>query len=108
MTNQSPLLTGGQIRDAFHHLAERLRRRGVSADIYVVGGAAMALAYDARRVTRDIDAVFVPHGIVIEESRKVAELLGLPNWWLNEQASAYVASGQDIGRHPYLTIQICG
>jgi len=36
--------------------------RGVVADVFVVGGAAMALAYDATRVTRDIDATFVPHG----------------------------------------------
>ena len=48
------------------------------------GGAAMALAYDAARVTRDVDAVFKPHGIVLEEARKVADDLGLPYWWLNE------------------------
>jgi len=28
--------------------------RGVVADIFIVGGAAMALAYDATRVTRDV------------------------------------------------------
>jgi hypothetical protein len=55
--------------------------------MFVVGGAAMALAYDAARVTRDVDAVFMPHGLVLEEARQVAEDLGLPYWWLNEQAS---------------------
>jgi hypothetical protein len=55
----------------------------------------MALAYDTARVTRDVDAVFKPHGIVLEEARKVADDLGLPYWWLNEQASAYGS--------PYLT-----
>src|SRR3954447_11903370 len=35
-----------------------LARLGVVADLYVFGGAAMALAYDSRRATRDIDAVF--------------------------------------------------
>jgi hypothetical protein len=38
----------------------------------------MALAYDAQRVTRDVDAVFVPHGIVHEEAVRVADDLGLP------------------------------
>jgi hypothetical protein len=42
------------------------------------------LAYDVQRVTRDVDARFVPHGIVLEEARRVAEDLGLPPWWLNE------------------------
>jgi hypothetical protein len=33
--------------------------------VFIVGGAAMALAYDASRVTRDVDARFLPHGIVL-------------------------------------------
>ena len=33
----------------------------------------MTLAYDAKRVTRDVDARFMPHGIVLAEARRVAE-----------------------------------
>jgi hypothetical protein len=55
----------------------------------------MALAYDSRRATRDVDALFKPHGIVHEEALAVAAELGLPRWWLNEQASSYVAPGGD-------------
>jgi hypothetical protein len=79
------------IEEAFRQLGDRLAKRGVVADIYVFGGAAMALAYDSRRATRDVDALFKPHGIVLEEARAVAAELGLPNWWLNEQASSYAA-----------------
>jgi hypothetical protein len=49
-----------ELEQAFTALGERLARRGVVADVFVVGGAAMALAYDATRVTRDVDARFVP------------------------------------------------
>jgi len=90
-----PLLDRHAIEDAFRRLGDRLAHRGVVADLYVFGGAAMALAYDARRSTRDIDAVFQPHGVVLEEARVVATELGLPSWWLNEQASAYVARRRD-------------
>lgn len=90
-----PLLDRDRIRDLFRRLGERLQRRGVVGDIYVIGGAAMALAFDARRSTRDIDAVFLPQGIVLEEAQALAAELGLPGWWLNEQASAYVAPGGD-------------
>lgn len=38
----------------------------------------MALACDATRVTRDVDAPLVPHGVVVEETRMVADELGLP------------------------------
>jgi hypothetical protein len=77
--------------------------------VFVVVGAAMALAYDASRVTRDVDARFVPHGIVVEEARRVAQDLGLPPWWLNEQASVYISGKDDPGKrrvfdHPGLRV----
>ena len=109
MTGAEPLLDRRAIEDAFTRLGDRLVGRGVIGDIYVFGGAAMALAYDARRATRDIDALFKPHGIVLEEARIVADELGLPDWWLNEQASAYVAPGGDqsarrVFDHPGLRV----
>jgi predicted nucleotidyltransferase len=105
------LMGRADLESAFTALGARLARRGVIADIFVVGGAAMALAYDANRVTRDVDAVFVPHGVVLDESRAVAEELGLPPWWLNEQASVYVSGKDDPGRrrvfdHPNLRVSV--
>ena len=88
MNDPSPLLDRAGIEEAFRRLGDRLARRGVVADLYVLGGAAMALAYDSRRATRDVDALFKPHGIVVEEALAVAAELGLPRWWLNEQASS--------------------
>jgi hypothetical protein len=41
------LLDRVQLERAFTALGNRLVKRGVVADIFVVGGAAMALAYDA-------------------------------------------------------------
>ena len=105
----SPLLDRARIEGAFRRLGERLARRGVIADLYVFGGAAMAMAYDARRATRDIDAVFQPHGVVLDEAWAVAGELGLSRWWLNEQASVYVAPGGDptarqVFDHPGLRV----
>lgn len=110
MTDGGGVLMGRvDLERAFAALGERLVRRGVVADLFIVGGAAMALAYDATRVTRDVDAMFVPHGVVIEESRAVADELGLPPWWLNEQASVYVSGKDDPGKrrvfdHPGLRV----
>ena len=84
MTDSGGVLLGREeLEQAFTELGERLAQRGVVADIFVVGGAAMALAYDSDRVTRDVDAMFVPHGIVREEALAVAERRGLPPWWLD-------------------------
>ncbi len=109
MSGADPLLDRTAIQEAFGRLVDRLARRGVVADIYVICGAAIALAYDARRANRDIDAVFQPHGVVLEEAQVVAAELGLPPWWLNEEASAYVAPGGDpeaprVFDHPGLRV----
>ena len=92
------LLGRAELERAFAALGDRLVRRGVVADLFIVGGAAMALAYDAERVTRDVDATFIPHGVVLEEARNVANAMGLPPWWLNEQASTYVSAQHDAGK----------
>jgi len=101
----SVLLDRAQLERAFTALGDRLVRRGVVAGVFIVGGAAMALAYAATRVTRDVDSPFVPHGVVLEEARNVARELGLPPWWLNEQASVYISG---IGVDSAATaVQIC-
>jgi hypothetical protein len=55
----------------------------------------MTLAYDGRRATRDIDAVFHPHDIVLDEARAVANEIGLPPWWLNEPRGRAAALRSD-------------
>jgi Nucleotidyltransferase of unknown function (DUF6036) len=109
VSEPTPLLDREGIEAAFRRLGDRLAKRGVVADIYVFDGAAMALAYDLRRATRDVDALFKPHGIVLEEAQAVAAELSLPNWWLNKQASSYAAPGGDpsasrVFDHPGLRV----
>ncbi len=81
-----------QIIEALTALAAELDRRGVGAEMYVVGGAAIALAFDERRATRDIDAVFEPKGIVYEAAASVAEEHDLPPGWLNDAVKGFLAS----------------
>lgn len=102
------LLNREQLEEAFTALGERLVWRGVVADIFVVGGAAMALAYGAARVTRDVDSLFVPHGVVLEEARNVSRDLGRPPWWLNEQASVYISGKDDPGKRRVFDHPACG
>jgi hypothetical protein len=79
---------------AFESLDEELSQRGVRAELFVVGGAAMAIAYDARRTTSDVDAIFVPAEVVQEAARVVAEQLDLEPDWLNDGAKSF-APGSD-------------
>ena len=57
---------------------------GIDADLFIVGGAAMAVAYDARLATTDVDAVFVPSKEVRIAASRVAQERGLEEDWLND------------------------
>ncbi len=88
-----------RVVSALEALGEELTRSGIRGQIFVVGGAAMALAYSTRRVTKDIDAVFEPKSEIYAAARKVAEDLGLPEDWLNDAVKGFMP-GADEHRRP--------
>lgn len=92
-----------EIVAALTDLAAELDRRGSSADMYVVGGAAIALAYDERRATRDIDAVFEPKSVVYDAAAAVAAERDLPAGWLNDAVKGFLA-GEDPAATPVLDL----
>ena len=79
-----------RIKQALTALGAELSRRGVRGEIFIVGGAAMALAFSTRRVTKDIDAVFEPKGAIYEAAEQVARQLELPQGWLNDAVKAFL------------------
>ncbi|MBK6669817.1 MAG: hypothetical protein IPG46_09140 [Actinobacteria bacterium] len=70
--DQTKILDADRIRELLTELGRRLDERGLSAQLFVVGGAAMALAFNSRRVTRDLDGVFEPKAEVYEEAAAMA------------------------------------
>ncbi len=100
------------MRRALGDVALRLERAGVQGRLYVAGGAAMALAYDAERLTRDIDAAIIHgHNAVIDAVRAVAGDRGWPSTWLNEQATTYMPQipdrhSQVVFDHPALQVAV--
>jgi hypothetical protein len=101
------LLDRDGVLRAFHALDEELGRSGTRADVFVVGGAAMAVAYDARRATADVDAVFVPTSEVRAAARRVAERLGLDDDWLNDGAKAFIPGADPDQRARYSRDSTC-
>jgi predicted nucleotidyltransferase len=87
---QAGTFDAARIRELLTELGARLAARAIEARVFVVGGAAMALAYDRRRVTRDIDAVFEPKTVIYEEAAQMANELGLPPGWLNDGVKAFL------------------
>jgi hypothetical protein len=88
-----------KILAALQALGDELSRQGVRGQIFIVGGAAMALAFSTRRVTKDIDAVFEPKSAIYAAAEKVAEEHGLPADWLNDAVKSFMP-GKDAHARP--------
>lgn len=103
-------LNATEIRALLYDLGEELVRRGVRAEIFIVGGAAMAFAYNTRRSTRDVDAVFEPKAAVYAAAAAVADRRGIPADWLNDAAKSYLPGPDQDSRQaldiPGLTVDV--
>jgi len=89
-------LTRADILRLFDLLDAELARRESEAELYLVGGAVMCLALEARDATRDIDALFQPASVVREAARSVAAREGLPDTWLNDAVKGYLSPKGDF------------
>lgn len=93
----SEMLGRDALFEAMAAMDELLAQRQVRATLFVVGGAAMAIAYDARRATMDVDAVFAPSQVVRDVAEEVGRELGLEPGWLNDGVKAFLP-GEDPDR----------
>lgn len=68
-------------------LDQALRERGVSASVYVVGGAAVAVLVSDRRVTRDVDVATLDPEVVALATPLRTDA-GSNGCWMNEMEPA--------------------
>ncbi|HEY8717979.1 DUF6036 family nucleotidyltransferase [Pengzhenrongella sp.] len=84
-----------QIRELLTELGRRLSAQGVAGRLYIVGGAAMALEFDTRRTTRDVDALFHPPTTVAAQAAAMATELSLPGGWLSDAVRPFIPLPDD-------------
>ena len=95
-------LTKGDIRQLLELLGAELAKEGVVGEVYMVGGAVLCLALDARPSTRDIDAFFKPTDVIRAAARRVGAKRGLPDDWLNDAVKGYLSPRGEFD--PYLDL----
>jgi hypothetical protein len=89
------MLSRDDIRMLLEELADELDAQGIHGDLFLVGGAAMALAYSTRRATRDLDAIFEPKRAIYAAAQRVGDRHGLPSNWLNDGVKGFLP-GPDV------------
>lgn len=77
------------------HLFELLNTELAAADthgeVYLVGGAVLCMALDARDATRDVDGWFKPTSEVRKAAARVAALAEVPEHWLNDAVKGWLS-----------------
>lgn len=91
------MLSQERILELFAELNDELCRMGIRGDVFIVGGAAMAVAYDARPATRDVDGIWHPSAEIRAAAARVATRHDdLDEDWLNDGVKGFLP-GEDRG-----------
>jgi hypothetical protein len=78
--------TKDNLNTCLKELAKEFRKlngTAMSAEIILIGGAAILAGYGFREMTYDIDAAIYASSVMKEAADRVGDRLGLPNGWLN-------------------------
>jgi hypothetical protein len=89
-------LTQENLRRLFELLNEELRASDTDAELFLVGGAVMCLAYAARPSTQDVDALFRPVAQVREAAARAATRGKVKVDWLNDAVKGYMSPHGDF------------
>ncbi len=90
-----------QIRTLLTELGQRLAAAGLHGEMLIVGGTAMA--FNSRRQTKDIDAIFEPKARIYEIAAEMADERGLPVGWLSDAAKGFFPQ-HDSGQRTILNL----
>jgi hypothetical protein len=94
-------LSKSLVLDALTRLGVLAEQKGLRLEVCLYGGVVMMLAYDAREMTKDVDAIIHPDREGRQLARQVGRELGLGEDWLNDQVRLFVAPEEGLRRLPW-------
>jgi hypothetical protein len=83
-------VTRDEIKQYLGELNDELCSVEIKGEICLYGGAVMALAYEARPDTKDVDAIFRPGSEIRAAAAKIAAVHNLRPDWLNDGVNGFL------------------
>jgi len=74
----------------FKEINSRLKSVDKEGEIYIIGGAAISLAFGGRDATEDIDAIYKPRSEIRNIVKVMSDEYNLRNDWLNNDAEHFI------------------
>ena len=95
--SRATLLSRADLIELLGLMAAEARQRDVHIEMFLVGGGAMALAYNTARMTGDLDGVFEPKEVVYDIAAVVAlqSRFELAPDWLNDGVKGFLPGPDD-------------
>lgn len=91
------MLSKDDIVRGLRAIDQKARNAGVVVDLSIYGGAAMALVFDLRQSTKDVDAVVRGSPEFLRTAaREVAAAEGWPNDWLNDGVKGFTSAKEQM------------
>lgn len=94
--NKKRALTKECILALLENLNDELKAKNICGELYLVGGAVMCMAYDARQSTHDIDCVFKPKMEIYDSVKKIARDKGIQEDWINDAVKGFMGYNQEF------------
>lgn len=96
------MLQKNQILELFNILNEKLVAQNIDGEIYLLGGAVMCLAFNARPSTKDVDAFFLPKTKILALAKEIHLEKNLPEDWLNDAVKGFLSKDGEC--NPFLNL----
>lgn len=75
----------------------RAKEAGIVVDLAIYGGAALAIAFDIRSATRDVDVVIRGNpNFVRDAAAAVGEEEGWPDQWFNDGVKGFISANEQM------------
>lgn len=112
MATDGRKIMASEVLPFLEEIGEQLEREGLTATIYIGGGAAIALRFgeQARSLTDDIDGLFQKNEAVTRAAASIAEREGLQSDWVNDRFAGFVPGAEDVNAREFrvggLTVRV--